>query len=107
MATHELFLLHFGLLGEIDAATGQPAFDQVPGYLIKTASGRNILVDTGNPASLIDAPTSMPFTDLLNITKPEDDLIPRLAELGLTIDDIDLVVTSHFDFDHCGRHDLV
>ena len=30
---------------------------------------------------------------------------PRLAELGLGVGDIYAIVSTHFDFDHCGRHD--
>jgi glyoxylase-like metal-dependent hydrolase (beta-lactamase superfamily II) len=50
MATHELYLLHLGQLrGDSDP------FNQVPGYLIRTATGRIVLVDTGNPAAMIGA----------------------------------------------------
>ncbi len=31
--------------------------------------------------------------------------MPRLAELGLAPGDVDLLISTHFDFDHCGRHD--
>lgn len=106
MATHELYLLHLGTLGSVSEATGKAAYSQVPGYLIRTATGRVILVDTGNPAQLIGADTAAPWADLLTRTAPEDDIVPRLAELGLTPDQVDLLVSTHFDFDHCGRHDV-
>src|SRR5215218_3025295 len=105
MATHELYLLHLGQLGSRDPDTGETQFAQVPGYLIRTATGRTILVDTGNPAAVIGQPTAAPWWDLLNDTQPQDDLIQRLAELDLTPDAVDLLVSTHFDFDHCGRHD--
>jgi N-acyl homoserine lactone hydrolase len=105
MATHELYLLHLGQLGSRDPDTGETAFGQVPGYLIRTAAGRTILVDTGNPAALIGQPTGVPWWDLLNDTRPEDDVVQRLAELGIGPGDIDLLISTHFDFDHCGRHD--
>jgi glyoxylase-like metal-dependent hydrolase (beta-lactamase superfamily II) len=31
--------------------------------------------------------------------------VQRLAELRITPGDIDLLISTHFDFDHCGRHD--
>jgi N-acyl homoserine lactone hydrolase len=105
MAAHELYLLHLGQLGSRDPVTGETSFGQVPGYLIRTTSGRTILVDTGNPAALIGQPTGAPWWDLLNDTRPQDDVVQRLAELGITPGDVDLLISTHFDFDHCGRHD--
>jgi N-acyl homoserine lactone hydrolase len=105
MAAHELYLLHLGQLGSRDPVTGETNFGQVPGYLIRTTSGRTVLVDTGNPAALIGQPTGAPWWDLLNDTRPEDDVVQRLAELGITPGDVDLLISTHFDFDHCGRHD--
>jgi N-acyl homoserine lactone hydrolase len=105
MAAHELYLLHLGQLGSRDPVTGETNFGQVPGYLIRTTSGRTVLVDTGNPAALIGQPTGAPWWDLLNDTRPQDDVVQRLAELGITPGDVDLLISTHFDFDHCGRHD--
>jgi N-acyl homoserine lactone hydrolase len=105
MAAHDLYLLHLGQLGSRDPVTGETNFGQVPGYLIRTTSGRTVLVDTGNPAALIGQPTGAPWWDLLNDTRPQDDVVQRLAELGITPGDVDLLISTHFDFDHCGRHD--
>jgi N-acyl homoserine lactone hydrolase len=105
MAAHDLYLLHLGQLGSRDPVTGETNFGQVPGYLIRTTSGRTVLVDTGNPAALIGQPTGTPWWDLLNDTRPQDDVVQRLAELGITPGDVDLLISTHFDFDHCGRHD--
>jgi N-acyl homoserine lactone hydrolase len=105
MANHELYLLHLGRMAWLDEA-GEKHYGQVPGYLIRTAGGQTVLVDTGNPAALIGEETAAPWSPLLNDTRPEDDLAPRLAELGLAPADIDLLISTHFDFDHCGRHDL-
>jgi len=105
MAAHELYLLHLGQLGLPDAETGETHFAQVPGYLIRAASGRTVLVDTGNPVSVIGQPTAAPWWDHPNDTRPQDDLVQRLAELGITPGDVDLLISTHFDFDHCGRHD--
>jgi N-acyl homoserine lactone hydrolase len=105
MAAHELYLLHLGQLGSRDADTGETHFNQVPGYLIRTATGRLVLVDTGNPTAVIGQPTAAPWWDLLNDTRPQDDVVQRLAELGVVPHDVDLLISTHFDFDHCGRHD--
>ena len=100
MGAHTLYLLHLGRLG------GDPnLLDPVPGYVIRTASGRTILIDTGHPTALIGAATSDPWEPLDCEVHPEDDVASRLAELDLAPADIDLLISTHFDFDHCGRHD--
>lgn len=99
MPVHTLYLLHLGQLG-------REHLNQVPGYVIRSAGGQTILVDTGNPAALIGAELAEPWWDLACRTHPEDDLPARLAELGLAVGDIDLLISTHFDFDHCGRHEL-
>jgi N-acyl homoserine lactone hydrolase len=107
MTTHTLYLLPLGQLGTADPTTGDVRFNQVPGYLIRAASGRLVLIDTGNPAALIGAATAAPwFPALRNATTPEDDVVSRLAELGITPAQIDRLVSTHFDFDHCGRHEV-
>ncbi len=68
MADHELYLLHLGQLGLPDAETGETHFAQVPGYLIRTAEGRTVLVDTGNPVAVIGQPTAAPWWDHPNDT---------------------------------------
>jgi N-acyl homoserine lactone hydrolase len=105
VAVHELYLLQLGQLGTRDPVTGEDSFNQVPGYLIRTATGRTVLVDTGNPSAMIGAETAEPWARLLNRTAPEDDIVARLIELGIGPRDVDLLVSTHFDFDHCGRHD--
>ncbi len=64
-------------------------------YLVQTDDGRNILIDTGLPA-VIPAEAS----DFAN----GRDVIAQLADLGLTPDDIDTVISTHYDIDHAGRH---
>lgn len=105
VVTHELYLLHLGYLGAPDDVTGRVHPLQVPGYLIRTAAGKTVLVDTGAPAALIGSETCEPWFSLLMTATPQDDVINRLAELGLTPRDVDILVSTHFDFDHCGRHD--
>jgi N-acyl homoserine lactone hydrolase len=105
MTVHELYLLHLGQLAFPSDDPAETHFAQVPGYLIRTATGRTVLVDTGNPAALIGQPTGTPWWDHPNDTRPQDDVVQRLAELGVAPGDVDLLISTHFDFDHCGRHD--
>ncbi len=89
-----LYLFPYG----IQEKTGIP----VPGYLIQTAAGQNILIDTGFPESAIGHETPIP-----GITPTAENIVTHhLAQLGLTPADIDYVVCTHFDWDHAGAHDL-
>lgn len=88
-----LTLLQYGLHPE----TGIPA----PGYLIQTDDGTNILVDTGFPA--ISEPDGAELA-AMGLTEA-DHVLSQLALVGLSADDIDLLVCTHFDPDHCGGHD--
>ena len=46
-----------------------------------------------------------PFAaSLTPIMTPEDDVQNRLYELGLTAGNIDVLVSTHFHFDHAGNH---
>lgn len=64
-------------------------------YLVQTNDGKNILIDSGLPEVI-----------------PEDasefvngrDVIEQLADIGLQADDIDIVISTHYDGDHAGRH---
>lgn len=91
-----LHLLHLG--------TMQPGNVPVPGYLIQTGEGANILVDTGWPRSFVEAPRNPPGLSI--VMRPEDTIIARLGALGLGPQDIDYLVCTHLDDDHSGNHDL-
>lgn len=91
-----LYLLYLG--------TMQPGEVPVPGYLIQTADGINILVDTGWPRSFVDHPQNPPGLSIE--IRPEDTVSARLAAIGLQPSDIGIVVCTHLDDDHCGNHDL-
>jgi N-acyl homoserine lactone hydrolase len=62
---------------------------------VQTGDGKNILIDSGLPEII-----------------PEDasefengrDVIEQLASTGLKPDDIDTVISTHYDGDHAGRH---
>jgi N-acyl homoserine lactone hydrolase len=78
-------------------------------YLIETDSGDRVLIDTGMHRKHIADPDATfggyPFAKALTpIMRPEDDIVHRLGELGLTPTDIDILVCTHFHFDHAGNN---
>lgn len=80
----------------------------VPAYLIETDDGQRVLVDTGSHRNhILDPDGSLggkPFTSAIRVVMSEwDDPIARLAELGLVPSDIDILVATHFHFDHAGN----
>ena len=85
----------------------QPPGIPVPGYLIQTGDGRNVLVDTGFPHAFIANPPDRPGPQNTRIQVLEEDyVVNRLAQIGLTVNDIDILVSTHFDPDHAGNHAL-
>src|SRR6516164_6466780 len=98
-ASMKLYLLQLGLL--------QPLRVPVPGYLIQTDDGINILVDSGYPYSFMnDPPGPQPPLNLQLEMLPADYVINRLASIGLRPDDIHYLVCTHFDPDHAGNREL-
>lgn len=70
----------------------------IPGYLIQTGDGTNVLIDTGSPLGAAgDQPIHI---------GPEHDLISLLGQVGVNPGDIEYVICSHLDPDHSGNHDL-
>jgi N-acyl homoserine lactone hydrolase len=82
-----LYLMQVGIMPEYEIP--------VVCYLLQTRDGRNVLIDTGLPQVI-----------------PEDasefengrDVVEQLAQLGLAPQDIDTVISTHYDGDHAGRH---
>jgi N-acyl homoserine lactone hydrolase len=66
-----------------------------PCYLVQTSDGKNILIDSGFPDVLPPRPG-------LQLGK---NVVEQLALLNLQPADIDLLVCTHFDLDHCGHHE--
>ncbi|MBX3064719.1 MAG: N-acyl homoserine lactonase family protein [Anaerolineae bacterium] len=64
-------------------------------YLVQTNDGRNILIDSGLPEIMPEGEA-----DFVN----ERDVIEQLASIGLKPDDIDTIISTHYDGDHAGRH---
>ncbi|MFC8131458.1 N-acyl homoserine lactonase family protein [Streptomyces sp. NPDC057302] len=83
-----LYLLRLGTIAGLEAP--------VPGYLIRTDDGRNVLIDTGAPAD--PSPQARIRVD------EGQDVVAQLAALGVRPQEIDTVVCSHLDPDHSGYH---
>ncbi|MFK7800513.1 MAG: N-acyl homoserine lactonase family protein [Anaerolineae bacterium] len=102
-----LYILDFGLfqVHENGRIIG------IPGYLIQTADGRNILVDTGfHPKYAVDADAATLEDDLGSfgqIVSLTTENLPeaQLAKIGLAPNDIDTLVMTHTDIDHVGGID--
>ncbi|MEE2709999.1 MAG: N-acyl homoserine lactonase family protein [Gemmatimonadota bacterium] len=79
----------------------------IPGYLIQT-DDRNILVDTGFPAWYAENPERASLEDGLGsfgrILRLTGENLPesQLARIGLTSEDVNLLVITHTDIDHVG-----
>jgi N-acyl homoserine lactone hydrolase len=86
-AVKRLYLMQVGSMPEY----------QVPivCYLVQTDDGKNILIDSGLPTII-----------------PEDErdfvngqmVFEQLTRIGLQPDDIDMVISTHYDLDHSGNH---
>jgi len=88
---------------------GQRIHIPIVAYVIQTDDGRNILVDTGMHRKHIADPLATfrgkPFEALLSVMmRPEDDIRNRLGEIGLRPENIHVLVSTHFHFDHAGNH---
>ncbi|MBB6099127.1 N-acyl homoserine lactone hydrolase [Deinobacterium chartae] len=64
-------------------------------YLLQTEDGKNILIDSGLPEIIPEE-----ASDFQN----GQDVIEQLASIGLKPDDIHIVISTHYDLDHAGRH---
>src|ERR687885_460956 len=64
-------------------------------YLVQTGDGKNILIDSGLPEIMPEGESEF---------ENGQDVIEQLASIGLKPDDIDTVVSTHYDGDHAGRH---
>src|SRR5438874_9023167 len=89
-----LYLLQLATFG-----SGVP----VPGYLIQTSDGINVLVDTGLPKSMIG---ENPGPRGMTVHFHEDEyVVNQLAAVGLKPSDIHYLICTHFDMDHAGNHE--
>lgn len=84
------------------ATTGDPPYP-VPGYLIRTDGGTNVVIDTGFAPELVAMARrpgwkGMPIRDAVPITQ-------HLAALGVAPKDVHYLIATHLDPDHAGEHD--
>jgi N-acyl homoserine lactone hydrolase len=91
------------------SGVGERVVIPIVGYLIETDGGQRILVDSGMHRKHVADPEATfrgkPFAKALTpIMRPEHDVKNRLGELGLTADDVEVLVSTHFHFDHAGNH---
>ena len=86
-APQRLYLMQVGLMPEY----GIP----IVCYLVQTGDDQNILIDSGLPEIMPEGETDF---------ENGQDVITQLARLGLSPDDIQTVISTHYDIDHAGRH---
>jgi N-acyl homoserine lactone hydrolase len=86
-APQRLYLMQVGLMPEY----GIP----IVCYLVQTGDGQNILIDSGLPEIMPEGETDF---------ENGQDVIAQLARLGLQPEDIQTVISTHYDIDHAGRH---
>jgi glyoxylase-like metal-dependent hydrolase (beta-lactamase superfamily II) len=65
--------------------------------LLVQVGGRNIVVDTGYGDKLNDK-----YKKAIRFERPQGSLLDGLARLGVTPDDVDLVIDTHLHADHAG-----
>ena len=92
-----------------DLPKGQPWTVPVTSYLVSHPRG-NLLFDTGvhcqariDPIGRLGLERSR---RLIVKSGEGEDVVPQLARLGLTPDDVTYVVNSHLHFDHCGGNEF-
>ena len=86
-APQRLYLMQVGLMPDYEIP--------IVCYIVQTGDGRNILIDSGLPEIMPEEEKDF---------KNGKDVIEQLASIGLKPDDIDTVISTHYDIDHAGRH---
>ncbi len=86
-AVKRLYLMQVGSVPEYEIP--------VVCYLVQTANGKNILIDSGLPEIIPEEESEF---------ENGQDVIEQLASIGLKPDDIHTVISTHYDGDHAGRH---
>ncbi len=64
-------------------------------YLVQTEDGSNILIDSGLPVNIPESQQEFANGEMV---------VEQLAKIGLEPRDIDMVISTHYDFDHAGNH---
>src|SRR5579859_5604564 len=75
------------------------ALEMVNGcYLVQTTDDKNILIDTGLPAEY-EPPAGTP------LPRNKTNVIQQLGTIGLKLENVDMLICTHFDVDHVGYND--
>ena len=81
----------------------------IPGFLITTSAGEHVLIDTGFPQKYADDVEAASIEDdlgafgkILSLTH-QNQPKAQLALLGLSTEDVDLVIITHTHIDHVGN----
>ena len=111
MTSIRLYALHCGgdmmdmaLFDPFDPATGTKVYNPYFMYVVTHPQG-NVLFDSGAHPALRTDPESRlgeAAADFEMHLAPEDHVERRLAGIGMTPNDIDIVIQSHLHFDHAG-----
>ena len=64
-------------------------------YLVQTGDGKHILIDSGLPEMMPEGESEF---------ENGQDVLEQLASIGVTPDEIETVISTHYDIDHAGRH---
>jgi N-acyl homoserine lactone hydrolase len=108
MISRRLFILDTGW-AEVDVLANMPMEPErgrtylgpVSSYLV--TGDPTILIDTGLALDHIGNPTARSGSDEVRaVMRPENAIVQALEALGLRPTDVDVVINTHFDFDHCG-----
>ncbi|MBC7736318.1 MAG: MBL fold metallo-hydrolase [Candidatus Saccharibacteria bacterium] len=106
LSTHHIISLHVLDFGTFDVGPGRRTIG-IPGFLLQTDQGARILVDTGFPPAYATDPDAAArdslgsFGKLVDFTD-QNTATGQLAVLGLSPDDIDLLILTHSHIDHVG-----
>lgn len=60
------------------------------------ADGKNILIDSGAPREVMERYWYLPYEEIMSFEK-------GLGSVGISPDDVDIVIQTHLHFDHCGN----
>jgi N-acyl homoserine lactone hydrolase len=86
-AVQRLYLMQVGIMPDYEIP--------IVCYLVQTGDGKHILIDSGLPEVMPEEEKEF---------ENGQDVIEQLASIGLKPDDIDTVISTHYDIDHAGRH---
>jgi N-acyl homoserine lactone hydrolase len=108
MSERKLFILDTGW-AEVDVRTNMPMEPErgdtylgpVSSYLI--TGDPTILIDTGLALDHVGNPTARSgSSEVRALMRPENGIVNALQAVGVQPADVDVVINTHFDFDHCG-----